>query len=256
MQGGCVCLTASVCLWHVLFDSILKHCVFVAFSCFIFLSGEKRKMGQKQVIWSASNYSTLTYFLYFFLFLLPFCSHFLLPFQSTLRHRLPFLLSCHLSRPPHSPGDWVNSTEWQADPAAVDGWADPLWWDQCPGGGGEGGYGERWPPLTGWPRGPGSWPLSCCPCWPLAWPGRPSPPPRRRRPLWNLKVNSRGREGTEKKGLGGSRAESRLCDLFSREQVSICEVSFHLKPDFRVELLHHFFRRILGLRIHDGPPEK
>lgn len=97
-------------------------------------------------------------------------------------------------RSPLSPGNWVNSTEWQAGPAAVDGRVDPLRWDQCPGGGGEGGYGEHWPPLTGWPRGPGCWPPSCSPYWPPVWRGHRSPPPRKRRGLRNPKVSSRGWE--------------------------------------------------------------
>lgn len=102
-------------------------------------------------------------------------------------HTYCICLLCSL----HSPGDWVNSSEWQADPAAVDGWVDTLRWDQWPGGGGEAGYGEPCPPLTGWPRGPGCWPQSCCLCWRSAQLGRPSPPPRGRRPLWNLKVSSK-----------------------------------------------------------------
>lgn len=148
----------------------------------------------------------------------------------------PSLHFLSLSLPPLSPGDWVNSSEWQADPAAVDGWADPLRWDQCPGGGGEGGYGEHLPPLTGWPRGPGCWPPSFCPCWLSAWPGRPSPPQRRRRPLWNLKVSSGGSKRDWNEELGRwSRGVKPFVGVVFREQVYLCQdPPPHLKPDLKV----------------------
>lgn len=204
MQVGCV-LTAGASqlwyVWHGLFDSILKHWVSLLPSPDFIFSSPGEKLGSDangcyeiRVLFHANAFS-----------LSPpppllDASFKLLSTSSIITPPTPpFPFCCALSHSPRSPGDWVNSTEWQAKPAAVDGWADSLRWDQCPGGGGEGGYGEHWPPLTGWPRGPGCWPPSCFPYWPSAWRGRRSPPPRRRRPLWNLKVSSReGGEGDEK----------------------------------------------------------
>lgn len=171
------CLTFPVCLWCGLFDSILKHLVTLLFQLsFTFLEEGRASKSIYELRWTI-----LTKSVFFFSPLAAFHTS----ASST------FNLPPNFFPLPPSPGDWVNSGEWQSNPAAVDGWADPLRWDQCPGGGGEGGYGERCPPLAGWPRGPGSWPLSCCPFWLSAWPGRPLLPPRRR-PLWNLKVSSEG----------------------------------------------------------------
>lgn len=218
MQVGCV-LTAGASqlryVWHGLFDSILKHS---SVSLSLSLDSFSVSLCEKlNVRWNGAETSSLKseelfhtniFSVVFFLFLTPL---FKLLSTSSIITSPPPSLPPPLSHSPLSPGDWVNSTEWQDSPAAVDGWVDPLRWDQCPGGGGEGGYGEHWPPLTGWPRGPGCWPPSCCPYWPSVWRGRPSLPPRRRRPLWNLKVSSRGWEGEEKKSLGGGARGKTIC---------------------------------------------
>lgn len=168
--------------------------------CFLFDWFSASVLWQIQTERSQRDYSTLMRF--HFLSLSP---NFWRPPWIITATTFPF---CY---PPLSPGNWVNSTEWQANPAAVDGWVDPLRWDQCPGGGGEGGHGEHWPPLKGWPRGPGCWPPSCCPYWLSVWRGRPSPPPRRRRPLLNLKVSSRGWKGAKNKSTGGGAGATTIC---------------------------------------------
>lgn len=106
-------------------------------------------------------------------------------------HSIPFLVLCPS---PFSPGNWVNSSEWQASPEAVDGWVDPLRWDQCPGGGGIGGYGKHCPLLTGCPPGPGCWLRSWSPYWLPVWRGHHYLLPRKRRPLRDPKVSNRGWE--------------------------------------------------------------
>lgn len=70
VDAVCWCLTASVCLWQGLFDSILKHCASAAFSRLSFLSHlvknqARGKMVQWEVLWNESNYSALSDFLFF-----------------------------------------------------------------------------------------------------------------------------------------------------------------------------------------------